>query len=604
MTGRVADSKVTVGINEVSENLKLQYALSKHDELGEKQDEEQILFRSKRLIHPNSNFMSFWDINTILWLTFTAIVTPFEVAFINTDLGNPLFWINRVVDLFFILDMCLQVFIPYRDANTNEWVTDHRKIGVNYLKTWFLIDLLAILPFDIIGVATGSDDVQKIKALRLVRLLRLLKLLRLFRTSRIISRWAAIVPIRYAVTSLIRFSVAMVLTAHWIACLMGIIPSLEGTTWDDLTPSQIAAGDTPLNWQIAYFETNLRYPPGSYGIWTVYLGGFYLASMTVTTIGYGDVVAKTDVERGVMLIIMFIGGGFYAFAIGNIFSIISGMDPLTAEFHDTMDELNGFMFDVGLPRPLRKRVRKYFHFSLYHRRAINNAELLSYLTPSLKLVTAYVVNKAWVDQLPFLNNGIISEAERGLIVELGDLFKHRACGPRERIVAAGTPIDCVFVVERGAVLLHTTREIEDNGSVEEKKLSSHLYVQETVEKTVQDELITGTCFGHESIYGMQNDIRASYNVTTLTYTELHYIEKGDFLMTVRKYPEVYQRLKSYAVRREFVRTKIVPDVAAPVLARSYDVGVLENEIAKLRVQAENVRRTVEEKSSTVRRLIE
>ena len=59
-----------------------------------------------------STFAICWDIWTAFWLAFTALVTPFEVAFMP-DEGptRPIFWINRVVDTTFVIDIVLQFFI-------------------------------------------------------------------------------------------------------------------------------------------------------------------------------------------------------------------------------------------------------------------------------------------------------------------------------------------------------------------------------------------------------------------------------------------------------------------------------------------------------------
>ena len=53
------------------------------------------------LLLQNAFFMR-WDLYVLLLLLFTALVTPVEVAFLTTAL-NPLFFINRVVDLSFLV---------------------------------------------------------------------------------------------------------------------------------------------------------------------------------------------------------------------------------------------------------------------------------------------------------------------------------------------------------------------------------------------------------------------------------------------------------------------------------------------------------------------
>lgn len=49
-----------------------------------------------------------WDIFIAAVLIYVALVTPFEVAFLKTKL-NWMFYVNRFIDLSFIVDMTVQV---------------------------------------------------------------------------------------------------------------------------------------------------------------------------------------------------------------------------------------------------------------------------------------------------------------------------------------------------------------------------------------------------------------------------------------------------------------------------------------------------------------
>lgn len=65
-------------------------------------------------------------------------------------------------------------------------VDDRKQIALNYLRGWFLIDFLAIFPFDQIiqGEASASEDINGI--VRIARLGRMYKLIKLTRLIRII----------------------------------------------------------------------------------------------------------------------------------------------------------------------------------------------------------------------------------------------------------------------------------------------------------------------------------------------------------------------------------------------------------------------------------
>jgi len=39
-------------------------------------------------------------------------------------------------------------------------VTDPCKIAVNYVKSWFAVDVIAAVPFDLLLISTGSRDVR------------------------------------------------------------------------------------------------------------------------------------------------------------------------------------------------------------------------------------------------------------------------------------------------------------------------------------------------------------------------------------------------------------------------------------------------------------
>ena len=131
-----------------------------------------------------------WDLGMAFALVFVVFVTPFEVGFLKPKL-NALFVLNRCIDLVFIADMVLSFFTPFLapwhapDAGT--WVADHGRIARNYLRGWFLIDLISVLPFDSVAVALGDDGWKKITIVRVVRLCRLAKLARILRAGRLLN---------------------------------------------------------------------------------------------------------------------------------------------------------------------------------------------------------------------------------------------------------------------------------------------------------------------------------------------------------------------------------------------------------------------------------
>jgi len=96
------------------------------------------------IILPDDPFKKKWDMLIIAVLIFTALVSPFRIAFITVD-ATPWIVLETIVDITFSVDLVLNFFFAYYDEK--EEVIDSRKeIAINYIETWFLIDLATILP--------------------------------------------------------------------------------------------------------------------------------------------------------------------------------------------------------------------------------------------------------------------------------------------------------------------------------------------------------------------------------------------------------------------------------------------------------------------------
>ena len=233
-----------------------QYAI-KDVEAGEKgeteaEKEESKIQQRKCVINPNGEFCKSWDLLMVALLIFTAIVTPFEVGFLEPKFDG-LYVVNRFVDAGFVADMFVNFFLGYYDDEQATMIWDHKRIARKYLLGWFPIDLVSILPFDTLGLAMNSDTFSDLKILRVIRLLRLIKLARIFKSSRIFKRIQAQSGLSFSTWALIKFLVIVIVSMHWTACVWGIAPTLSEDTNNWIRNSgMVLAG--PYDKYIAAFE--------------------------------------------------------------------------------------------------------------------------------------------------------------------------------------------------------------------------------------------------------------------------------------------------------------------------------------------------------------
>ena len=128
-------------------NKKRSTQLFKLQNSSSKSTEEIAVKPSGWVISEESVFKRWWDIWILINVLFIAIVTPFRLAF---DENDSVTWkvINWFTDCFFLIDLVLSFFESYYDEENNIHVTSLKKIAKNYLKGWFTIDFISIIPFE------------------------------------------------------------------------------------------------------------------------------------------------------------------------------------------------------------------------------------------------------------------------------------------------------------------------------------------------------------------------------------------------------------------------------------------------------------------------
>ena len=92
---------------------------------------------------------------------------------------DTLFVVNQVINLVFIVDIFVQFLMPIPDPVTGELIRNHRTLAKKYLTGWFPIDVVSVLPVDILVVAVPNiippDNTTLVRTIRLLRVMRLFK---------------------------------------------------------------------------------------------------------------------------------------------------------------------------------------------------------------------------------------------------------------------------------------------------------------------------------------------------------------------------------------------------------------------------------------------
>lgn len=105
-------------------------------------------FRRKLIIHPESRFKVTWDVLLFFLVLYFAFSVPLELGFagVQPRFNEPNVALSNFFLVVFSVDLVTNFFTAIYEKDSERLILDHKQIAINYLKTWFLIDLVSTLP--------------------------------------------------------------------------------------------------------------------------------------------------------------------------------------------------------------------------------------------------------------------------------------------------------------------------------------------------------------------------------------------------------------------------------------------------------------------------
>jgi hypothetical protein len=270
------------------------------------------------VIHPEWTIKYIWDLCILLFVFYNALTLPFYVGF-NVTPSAALKTFEDVLDACFIIDMVCSLRTGFEDRGV--LITNTKDMASIYFKSWFFVDLLAVMPFEKM-LGGNVENVRMFGAVKCIRLLRL------GRFAKRLESWKELKVAKVFVLML-----GFAVLAHWVACAWGLL-NQEEATW--------------------YEENQLKGEP----IITVYLDCLY----TSTILLLGENINPTsDGLRAFSFLMVVVGSLFYAVIFGNMSHIVSELDRENASYNAKMELINEELEHMKVPMELKIRVRAYFH---------------------------------------------------------------------------------------------------------------------------------------------------------------------------------------------------------------------------------------------------
>ena len=336
--------------NKVENEEKEHRKLFKREKICDTDTEDEESENEKEIpwiILPDNPYKKMWDLLIAFLILYSAIITPYEIAFSDS---NKVSWFEVLIDILLGIDIVLTFFSAYTDDEEN-LVKNHKKIIKKYLKSWFIIDIISVLPISYLfnpqGKYSGLTKISKLP--KLYRLVKLTKLLRITKMSskgnlnKVTKFFMEKLKINANVERLFFFVLTFLLMNHLCACFWYFMAKIE-----DFSPDSWVV-------RLGYIDSsNIE----------LYIISFYWTLTTVTTVGYGDITAGTTIERIYNLFIMSFGVLLYSFAIGSLSSIVSTLDQKSEEMNQKLQILSSIKKEFNLEQNIYDKVRKVIKYDL------------------------------------------------------------------------------------------------------------------------------------------------------------------------------------------------------------------------------------------------
>lgn len=391
---------------------------------GNEISRNRIEHKSKYILLSDSTFKLIWDFIIFLCTISLSLFIPSTVSY----LLHPPIGIFYSVSLVYFFDILISLNLSYSENGTT--VYNRNQILRKYLKTWFIVDFLSVIPLEALyeyEEYTSEDEIRGFDVNKdRIKVVMLIKLVKFIKARKFLGK---IVDLSansnfFSMLKIFLYLVLLFVMMHWMNCVFNIFYCLS--LQDEY-----------------YYWPNVRYD------WkNRYLSIYLRVFQTMTSIGYGDFVVKTTTERLLILIFMVFSSGFFGYFIGIVDETIQKSSKICTYFNRIKHKLLLYYEKNNLPKSVRIKINSYIRYLTYTYRnnLLQDNDIVQFLSiPLSEQIFLYTKGHMLISLLFF------SSLSRQCIRAFGYKLAFRVYGPSDLIFVEGQITDELFCITSGTV---------------------------------------------------------------------------------------------------------------------------------------------------------
>ncbi|XP_050461211.1 potassium/sodium hyperpolarization-activated cyclic nucleotide-gated channel 1-like isoform X3 [Cataglyphis hispanica] len=443
------------------------------------------------MIHPFSSFRIFWESVITLFIIAVLLITPVFLTFYFDECAK-WYMYNHAIDIILMCDIIIKFFTGHYDSRTKLVILDPRIVARKYLRGFFIVDTLSILPLEFIIVLT--DSMWYLTSLNLLKILRI-------RTVIVYSRKLYYVyRINFHLFKIAEIGVFIVVGVHWAACMEYYLPLMVDKI----------AGQQDLSWiRSPYMEKREM----KYQIYLACINRAIIALIGAAQ--YLDVSAPEDIIYNLILSIFgFLG---FVYLLARMMQLMSTFHSINKRHLKLIQQLQQYMKHKELSHSLQRRLLIYYNYR--NKKGFERDKII------INHVSPYLREKLLLhNYIRLLNNvRLFGHLPQIVIRKLIGAVYSEIFMPNDALVKAGTRGDALYFISSGTVAVYNN-------------IGKEIYHMED-----------GAYFGELAL--VIEDEHWIASVIAIENCEIYILSRSDFQYALAPYRDLLAHLQNVALAR-------------------------------------------------------